>query len=185
MTESNDLVPPPSSVSENAHLKSMEDYQTMYQRSIEDPDGFWAEVAEDFHWYSKWDEVRGYNYDRRQGPISIEWFKVRRPMSATIASIGICRPGPTRRRSSGRERTGEDAEISYRDLHERVSKFANALKGRGVQKGDRVSIYMPMVPEAAVADACLPESGRCIRWSSGDFPLKPWPTGSWIRTAKL
>ena len=75
MPESNDLVQPPASASENAYLKNMEEYQAMYQKSIDDPDGFWSEVANDFHWYSKWDQVRGYNYDRRDGPVSIEWFK--------------------------------------------------------------------------------------------------------------
>ena len=75
MTDSNDLVQPPLAASENAHLKNMEEYQTMYQNSIDDPEGFWAEVADEFHWYSKWETVRGYNYDRREGPISVEWFK--------------------------------------------------------------------------------------------------------------
>ena len=75
MPESNDIVQPPASASENAYLKNMEEYQSMYQRSIDDPDCFWSEVAEDFHWYSKWEQVRRYNYDRREGPISIEWFK--------------------------------------------------------------------------------------------------------------
>ena len=72
MPESNDLVQPPASASENAYLKNMEEYQAMYQKSIDDPDRFWSEVAEDFHWYSKWEQVRRYNYDRREGPISIE-----------------------------------------------------------------------------------------------------------------
>jgi len=152
MTDSNDLVLPPAAASENAHLKNMEEYQTMYQKSIDDPEGFWAEVAEEFHWYSKWNEVRGYNYDRREGPISIEWFKG--------AKTNVCYNCVDRHLETRADKTaiiwegnepGEDAEISYRELHERVSKFANVLKNRGVKKGDRVSIYMPMIPEAAVA----------------------------------
>ena len=152
MSESNDLVQPPATITENAYLKNMEDYQAMYQKSIEDPDGFWSEVADDFHWYSKWDEVCGYNYDRREGPISIEWFKG--------AKTNVCYNCVDRHLATRAQKTaiiwegnepGEDKTISYRELHEQVSKFANVLKSRGVNKGDRVSIYMPMVPEAAVA----------------------------------
>ena len=152
MPESNDLVQPPASASENAYLKNMEEYQAMYQKSIDDPDGFWSEVADDFHWYSKWDEVHGYNYDRREGPISIEWFKG--------AKTNVCYNCVDRHLETRADKTAiiwegnepdEDATISYRQLHQQVSKFANVLKGRGVKKGDRVSIYMPMVPEAAVA----------------------------------
>ena len=152
MTESNDLVQPPASASENAYLKNMEEYQAMYQKSIEDPDVFWSEVADDFHWYSKWDQVSGYNYDRREGPISIEWFKG--------AKTNVCYNCVDRHLETRADKTaiiwegnepGEDATITYRQLHQQVSKFANILKSRGVKKGDRVSIYMPMVPEAAVA----------------------------------
>ena len=152
MTDSNDLVQPPLAASENAHLKNMEEYQTMYQKSIDDPEGFWAEVADEFHWYSKWETVLGYNYDRREGPISVEWFKG--------AKTNVCHNCVDRHLESRADKTaiiwegnepGEDATISYRQLHEQVSRFANVLKGRGVKKGDRVSIYMPMVPEAAVA----------------------------------
>jgi len=152
MPESNDLVQPPASASENAYLKNMEEYQAMYQKSIDDPDGFWSEMADDFYWYSKWDEVRGYNYDRREGPISIEWFKG--------AKTNVCYNCVDRHLEKRADKTaiiwegnepGEDATISYRQLHQQVSKFANVLKSRGVKQGDRVSIYMPMVPEAAVA----------------------------------
>ena len=152
MTDSNDLVEPPLAASENAHLKNMEEYQTMYQKSIDDPEGFWTEVADEFHWYSKWETVSRYNYDRRDGPILVEWFKG--------AKTNVCYNCVDRHLESRADKTaiiwegnepGEDATISYRQLHEQVSRFANVLKSRGVKKGDRVSIYMPMVPEAAVA----------------------------------
>ena len=152
MSDSKELVQPPASASVNAHLKNMDEYNAMYKKSIEDPEGFWSGVAEDFHWFSKWDEVCGHNYDRREGPISIEWFKG--------ARTNVCFNCVDRHLETRAEKTaiiwegnepGEDKTISYRELHEQVSKFANVLKSRGVQKGDRVSIYMPMVPEAAVA----------------------------------
>ncbi len=151
MPESNDLVQPTAFASENAYLKNMEEYQAMYQKSIEDPDGFWSEMADDFHWYSRWEQVSGYNYDRRDGPISIEWFKG--------AKTNVCYNCVDRHLETRADKTaiiwegnepGEDATISYRQLHQQVSKFANVLKSRGVKKGDRVSIYMPMVPEAVV-----------------------------------
>ena len=152
MSDSKELVQPPASASANAHLKNMDEYNAMYKQSIEDPERFWSGVAEDFHWFSKWDEVCGHNYDRREGPISIEWFKG--------ARTNVCYNCVDRHLETRAEKTaiiwegnepGEDKTISYRELHEQVSKFANVLKSRGVQKGDRVSIYMPMVPEAAVA----------------------------------
>jgi acetyl-CoA synthetase len=130
----------------------MNDYLSLYQRSIDDPEGFWSEVAEEFHWFSKWDQVRRHNYDRRAGPVSIEWF--------SGAKTNVCyncvdrhldiRPDKTAIIWEGNE-PGEDATITFRSLHEQVCKFANVLKSRGVKKGDRVSIYMPMVPEATVA----------------------------------
>jgi len=124
----------------------------MYDRSLTDPDGFWAEIAEDFHWFKKWDQVRSFNYDRRKGPISVEWYS-----GAKTNACYNCvdrhleqRPDKTAIIWEGNE-PGEDSTITYRQLHEQVCKFANVLKSRGVKKGDRVSIYMPMVPEAAVA----------------------------------
>jgi len=151
-SESSELITPPVSVSEGSHVGSMNDYLSLYQRSIDDPEGFWSEVAEEFHWFSKWDQVRRHNYDRRAGPVSIEWF--------SGAKTNVCyncvdrhldiRPDKTAIIWEGNE-PGEDATITFRSLHEQVCKFANVLKSRGVKKGDRVSIYMPMVPEATVA----------------------------------
>ncbi len=151
-SESSELVTPPPGVSEGSHVGSMNDYLSLYQRSIDDPEGFWSEVAEDFHWFSKWDQVRSHNYDRRKGPVSIKWF--------SGAKTNVCyncvdrhldvRPDKTAIIWEGNE-PGEDATITFRSLHEQVCKFANVLKNRGVKKGDRVSIYMPMVPEATIA----------------------------------
>ena len=151
-SESSELVPPPPGVSEGSHVGSMSDYLSLYQRSIDDPEGFWSEVAEEFHWFSKWDQVRSHNYDRRKGPVSIKWF--------SGAKTNVCyncvdrhldvRPDKTAIIWEGNE-PGEDATITFRSLHEQVCKFANVLKNRGVKKGDRVSIYMPMVPEATIA----------------------------------
>ncbi|MDC0646276.1 acetate--CoA ligase [Opitutales bacterium] len=151
-SSASELVHPPKAASKGAYLKSHDEYKAMYDRSISDPDEFWSEVADEFHWFKKWDKVRSYNYDRREGPVSIEWFdgaKTNACYNCVDRHLEV-RPDKTAIIWEGNE-PGEDATISYRQLHEQVCKFANVLKSRGVKKGDRVSIYMPMVPEAAVA----------------------------------
>ncbi len=151
-SESSELVTPPPGVSEGSHVGSMNDYLSLYQRSIDDPEGFWSEVAENFHWFSKWDQVRSHNYDRRKGPVSIKWFSGARTnvcYNCVDRHLDV-RPDKTAIIWEGNE-PGEDATITFRSLHEQVCKFANVLKNRGVKKGDRVSIYMPMVPEATIA----------------------------------
>ncbi|WP_022664883.1 acetate--CoA ligase [Desulfospira joergensenii] len=135
----------------NAWVKSMEEYKALYKRSIEDPEGFWAEIAEDFYWEKKWDKVRNHNFHMSKGPILIEWFK---NAKTNITYNCIDRHLATRGDQTALiwegNAVGEDLEISYNQLHEKVCQFANALKSRGVGKGDRVAIYMPMIPELAV-----------------------------------
>ena len=146
------LVIPSTSVSSNAYFSSMEEYQKEYQRSINEPEEFWSEVAENFHWYKKWDQVRSFNYDMNNSPIDIKWY--------TGAKTNVCYNCVDRHLETRANKTaiiwegnepGEDKKISYKDLHIEVCKFANVLKSRGVKKGDRISIYMPMVVEATVA----------------------------------
>ena len=150
--ESIDLVHPPVSVSSNAHIGNMHAYLEQYKRSIEEPSDYWGEIAENFHWFKKWNQVRSYNYNMDKDRIDISWFEG--------AKTNVCfncvdrhleiRPNKTAIIWEGNE-PGEDNTMSYRDLHRQVCKFANVLKSRGVRKGDRVSIYMPMVVEATVA----------------------------------
>ena len=152
VVEQNGKYVPPKSLSENAHVKSLEDYQKRYEASIKDPEGFWGEVAEEFHWFKKWDKVISYNYDMRKGPISLKWFEGAR---TNITYNCLDRHLETRGDQvaiiwEGNEPT-EDKTFTYRELHEQVCKFANVLKSKGVKKGDRVSIYLPMVPELAIA----------------------------------
>ena len=126
-------------------------YEAMYQRSVEDPDGFWAEQAERFvTWESKWDTVSDWSYD--ESDLHIEWFK-----GATLNVSVNCldRHLDTRGDQTAiiweGDDPSEDKKISYRELHAQVCKLGNALRARGVGKGDRVCIYMPMIPEATVA----------------------------------
>ncbi len=141
----------PDEYRKNAWVKSMDEYEKMYKHSIEKPEEFWADMAQSFHWEKKWDQVREYNYSILKGPVSIEWFKGGK---TNITYNCLDRHLETRGDQTAfiweGNNVGEDLEISYKQLHEKVCQFANALKERGVQKGDRVAIYMPMVPELAV-----------------------------------
>ena len=149
---SEELYYPPESVSSKAHIASMEQYREMYEHSVNSPDEFWAEQAERFCWFKRWDQVRSYNYDVTQGDIQIEWFK---GGQCNITSNCLdrhleTRAGQTAILWEGNE-PGENKSLTYRELHQEVCKFANVLKSHGVKKGDRVSIYMPMVIELSIA----------------------------------
>jgi len=124
-------------------------YQEMYQRSIDDPEGFWAEQAEKFLTWSKpWDKVMDYDFNKAY----IRWFEGGK---LNVSANCLDRHLETRGDQVAIIWEGDDPnvdkKITYRELHADVCRFANALKARGVKKGDRVSIYMPMVPEVAVA----------------------------------
>jgi acetyl-CoA synthetase len=147
-----EIYEPAAAFRDRAHFNSMEDYQREYDHSIADPQAFWAEKAEAFHWFKKWNNVCSYNYDMDQGPISVKWFE-----GGTTNIVYNCldrhledRGDQTAIIWEGNE-PGEDATFTYREVHAEVCKFANVLKSRGVKKGDRISIYMPMIPELAFA----------------------------------
>ena len=124
-------------------------YQQMYKRSIEDPEGFWSDLADEFvDWSKKWDKVWEYDFEKAD----IKWFEGAR---LNVAYNCLDRHLDTRGDQVAiiweGDNPAEDKKITYRALHEEVCKFANALKARGVEKGDRVSIYMPMITEVVVA----------------------------------
>ncbi len=145
-------------------------YQAMYTRSINDPDGFWAEQAEAFlTWTKRWDRVRDCDYREPR----IRWFEGGR-LNASVNCID--RHLATRAEQVAILWEGDDAReqcrVSYRELHEQVSRLANALKARGVKKGDRVCIYMPMVPEAAFAMLACARIGAIHSVVFGGFAPK-------------
>ncbi len=149
---SEEIYHPSESVSAKALIQNMEQYREMYERSIRDPEKFWADEAENFTWFKKWDQVRGYNYNIKNGSIHIEWFK-----GAETNITVNCLDRHLEKRGNqtailweGNE-PGENRKLTYRQLHEEVCKFSNVLKRHGVKKGDRISIYMPMVVELAIA----------------------------------
>ena len=146
--DDNRIYPVDLAIAENAHIDEIR-YQEMYRRSINDPEEFWSEQAEKYLTYTKkWDQVMKYDYVTGE----IAWFSgaklnatincIDRHLEARGDQIAIIWEG---------DDPSEQKHISYKELHESVCRFANLLKSRGVKKGDRVSIYMPMIPEAAVA----------------------------------
>ena len=141
----------PDEYRENAWVKSLDEYQEMYNQSIEKPDVFWAKMADQFYWEKPWDTVRDYNFSISKGPVHIEWFKGGKTNIAyNCLDRHLTDRGDQTALIWEGNSEGEDLEITYTQLHERVCQFANALKSKGVQKGDRVAIYMPMIPELAV-----------------------------------
>ena len=142
------VYPAPETIASAAHITG-EQYSEMYARSINEPDAFWSEQAGRFvTWFKKWDKVQDWDYEK----VDIKWF-----LGAKLNVSFNCldRHLDTRGDDIAVIWEGDDPaldkKITYRELHREVCRFANALKARGVHKGDRVSIYMPMIPEAAVA----------------------------------
>ena len=126
-----------------------EKYEEMYKRSIDDPEGFWSEQAEEFvDWFKKWDKVWEWDYEKAKikwfdgGKLNVCYNCVDRHLDSKGDQVAIIWEGDDPK---------NDQKITYRELHEEICKFANVLKAHKVKKGDRVSIYMPMVPEVVVA----------------------------------
>jgi acetyl-CoA synthetase len=145
-------------------------YEAMYARSLEDPEGFWAEQAEAYlSWTRKWSRVRDCDYREPR----IKWFEGGR---LNAAANCIDRHLPKRADQVAILWEGDDAKeqrkVTYKELHEAVCRLANALKARGVKKGDRVCIYMPMVPEAAFAMLACARVGAVHSVVFGGFAPK-------------
>ena len=130
-------------------IQSFEDYQAAYQKSVEDPEGFWAAEAATFTWKKKWDKVLDWNF---KDP-DVKWFAggqlniTENCLDRHLESRGdqvaiIWEPNDPKQAA---------VKLTYRELHAKVCQAANALKAQGIQKGDRVCFYMPMVPELAIA----------------------------------
>ena len=140
---------PTQNASKNAHIPSFDRYDEIYKRSIEDPENFWAETAQRIHWIKPWDTVR--NFDFSQG--KIEWFsggKLNACYNCIDRHIENGHGNETAIIWEGND-PNQSRKFSYSELLKDVSQFANALKSMGVEKGDRVCLYMQMIPELAVA----------------------------------
>lgn len=143
--------PATSEFAANAHVQSLDAYLAMYEESIRDPDTFWSRIAETFVWKEKWDRVQSHSF---VSPVAIKWFiNGKTNVSVNCLDRHLDERGDQTAIIWEGNEPGEDAKVTYRELHAEVCRFANALKELGVQKGDRVCIYLQMIPQAAVA--CL------------------------------
>ena len=137
-----------SEISDSAHINELQ-YDLLYRQSIEQPELFWAEQANKYlFWFKKWEKVT--SYDFQSGEIS--WFEGGKiNASYNCLDRHLEKWGDQIAIFWEDDNGSESRQISYVALHEEVCRFANVLKSRGVEKGDRVSIYMPMIPETTVA----------------------------------
>jgi acetyl-CoA synthetase len=136
--------PPPEDFASKARL-SLSQYQTMYRRSLEDPDAFWSEIASELHWFRGWDRVLEWTEPHSKwfvgGKTNLSYNCLDRQLQDRADKIALLWEGEP----------GDVRKVTYRELHAEVSKFANVLKSMGIKPGDRVTIYLPMIVEAAVA----------------------------------
>jgi acetyl-CoA synthetase len=125
-------------------------YKEMYARSVKDPNGFWGEQAKRIDWIKPFSKVKNTSYD--PGNVSIKWFE--------DGTLNVCHNCVDRHLAKRGDQTAilwegddpkDDKKLTYKQLHAEVCRFANVLKSRGVKKGDRVTIYLPMIPEAAIS----------------------------------
>jgi acetyl-CoA synthetase len=134
----------------NYHIKHLEEYYQVYRKSVREPENFWEEIAEEhFMWQRKWDKVLSWDFSKPE----VKWFEG--------AQLNITENCIDRHLATRGDKTAilfepndpkEAAEhITYQQLHERVNKFANVLKSQGIKKGDRVCVYLPMIPELAIS----------------------------------
>jgi acetyl-CoA synthetase len=140
---------PPDGVKMKAYIKKMEEYRELYQKSIDDPAKFWGELAEQLDWYKKWDKVLEYDFNKPE----IKWFKggkLNASYNCLDRHLNHWRSNKVALIWQG-EPLEENRIFTYQQLHYHVCKFANVLKKFGVKKGDRVSIYLPMIPELPMA----------------------------------
>ncbi len=140
------LFPPSQEFSSKARIKTMAEYEALWQRAKDDPEGFWGEWAKELHWFKPFEKVLKWNE-----PFA-EWFVGGQTnISYNCLDVHLT---TWRRNKVAYIWEGEPGDVrvlTYEMLHREVCKFANVLKGLGIQKGDRVSLYMPMVPELAIA----------------------------------
>ncbi len=145
--------PPLTDITENANMKSLDLYKEMWEESISEPDKFWLNQADKIDWFKKPTQGLNYDWDNKNRIVKHTWFEdgelnvsyncLDRHLASPLADkTAIIWQG---------EKEDAVIKLTYRELHAQVSKFANVLKSKGITKGDRVALYMPMVPQLAVA----------------------------------
>jgi acetyl-CoA synthetase len=142
------VIHPPEKLSKKAYIKSMAEYKEIYQQSVDDPEAFWAKMAEQLDWFKKWDKVTVDDFKEGKH----EWFvggKLNVSYNCLDRHLNTWRKNKAALIWEGD--IGDSKTLTYQELHHQVCKFANVLKKHGVKKGDRVSIYLPMVLELPIA----------------------------------
>jgi acetyl-CoA synthetase len=152
-------------------ITSQEQYTAEYKHSVENPEAFWAEKADAFTWYKKWDKVLEWNFDEPK----VEWFSggslnitencIDRHLKAGKGNLVAILWEPNNPKDAARK-------ITYNELHDEVCRFANVLKRNGAKKGDRICIYMPMIPELAIAVLACARIGAIHSVVFGGFSFR-------------
>jgi len=136
----------PEHFRQHSHIKSLEDYDRIYRESVEQPERFWGRIAEEPHWFKKWEKVLEWNHP---------WAKWFVGGQLNLSYNCLDRHVQTARKNKAaiiwESEPGEVRTLTFQQLHREVQKFANVLKSLGVRKGDRVAIYMGMTPELPIA----------------------------------
>jgi acetyl-CoA synthetase len=162
--------PPSKEFSQKAHVKSMKEYEQLYKRSVDDPGKFWGEMAEkNLTWYKKWDKVLEYDFMKP----SIKWF-INGKLNASVNCLDRFIETPTRNKAAliWEADSGVYKTFTYQQLYYEVNRFANVLKKKGVKKGDRVTIYLPMIPELAISMLACARIGAIHSVVFGGFSAK-------------
>ena len=146
------LFAPPAEFAKHAHIKTMAEYEQLYRESLDSPNTFWPRMASELHWFKKWDTLLDWS-----NPPFAKWFVGGK---TNISYNCLDRHLTTHRKNKAaiifEGEPGDTRVLTYAQLHREVCKFANVLKAQGVASGDRVAIYMPMIPESVVAMlACM------------------------------
>src|SRR5574340_45221 len=162
--------PPSKEFSKKAHIKSMKEYEDIYKKSVEDPESFWAEMAEkNLTWFKKWDKVLEYNFEKPE----IKWFKGGK-LNVSYNCLDRFINTPVRNKAAiiWEGDDGSYKTYTYQQLYYEVNRFANVLKKHGIKKGDRVTIYLPMLPELAISMLACARIGAIHSIVFGGFSSK-------------
>ncbi len=152
MTE-NRTFPPLEGIKANAHIASEEQYKEMWEKSIKDPDGFWLEQAKSLTWFKEPTKTLEYTWDTKARKIEHTWFADGQ-LNVTVNCLDRHMGTPIAKKTAIIWQGDADDDVvkfTYEELYKEVCKCANVMKSKGIQKGDRVAIYMGMVPELAIA----------------------------------
>jgi acetyl-CoA synthetase len=164
------VFPPSKEFSQKAHIKSLQEYEQLYKRSVDDPDKFWGEMAEkNLTWSKKWTKVLDYDFHKPY----IKWFTGGK-LNASVNCLDRFINTPTRNKAAliWEADGGTYKTYTYQQLYYEVNRFANVLKKKGIKKGDRVTIYLPMIPELAISMLACARVGAIHSVVFGGFSAK-------------